>query len=248
MSSNNPNRVSAAKPQRMVIVGGSSGIGRATAEAAVAASLAVTLVARDARKLVRVADELGGVPWASVDMTNAVAVAEWAEALDPFDHLVITAASSSHGRFAEMPLSDVRRMFDGKFFGPYGVAQACLSRINTGGSITFFSGVLSRRPGLNCSGLGAVEGLTRALALELGPRIRVNCISPGMVRTDVYAGMPEDAREAMFRSTGESLPLGRVGEPGEIANAVLFAATNTFLTGQVLDVDGGHMIRQYATR
>jgi NAD(P)-dependent dehydrogenase (short-subunit alcohol dehydrogenase family) len=236
----------------MVVVGGSSGMGRASAEAALSAGLAVTLVARDAHKLARVADELGGVPWASVDMTNSVAVAEWTETLDPFDHLVITAASSSHGRFADMPLSDVRRMFDGKFFGPYGVAKACLPRINAGGSITFFSGVLSRRPGLNCSGLGAVnsavEGLTRALALELGPRVRVNCISPGMVRTDVYAGMPDDAREAMFRSTGESLPLGRVGEPGEVGSAVLFAATNTFLTGQVLDVDGGHMIRQYATR
>jgi NAD(P)-dependent dehydrogenase (short-subunit alcohol dehydrogenase family) len=236
----------------MVIVGGSSGMGRAAAEAAVAAGLAVTLVARDDRKLARVADELGGVPWASVDMIDAIAVAKWTETLDPFDHLVITAASSSHGRFADMPLSDLRRMFDGKFFGPYGVAQACLSRINAGGSITFFSGVLSRRPGLNCSGLGAVnsavEGLTRALALELGPQIRVNCISPGMVRTDVYAGMPDGAREAMFRSTGESLPLGRVGEASEVAHAVLFAATNTFLTGQVLDVDGGHMIRQYATR
>ena len=112
--------------------------------------------------------------------------------------------------------------------------------------------MLSRRPGLNCSGLGAVnsavEGLTRGLALELGPQIRVNCISPGMVRTDIYAGMPDADREAMFRSTGESLPLGRVGEPSEIANAVFFAATNTFLTGQVLDVDGGHMIRQYASR
>jgi NAD(P)-dependent dehydrogenase (short-subunit alcohol dehydrogenase family) len=238
--------------QHMVIVGGSSGMGRATAEAAVAAGLAVTLVARDAHKLARAADELGGVPWASVDMTDPVAVAKWAATLDPFDHLVITAASSSHGRFADMPLSDVRRMFDGKFFGPYGVAQACLPQIAAGGSITFFSGVLSRRPGLNCSGLGAVnsavEGLTRGLALELGPQIRVNCISPGMVRTDIYAGMPDADREAMFRSTGESLPLGRVGEPSEIANAVLFAATNTFLTGQVLDVDGGHMIRQYASR
>lgn len=94
--------------------------------------------------------------------------------------------------------------------------------------------MLSRRPRLNCAALGAVnaamEGLTRSLALELGPRLRVNCISPGMVRKEADGHLPEDRREAMYRDTG----------------AVLFAATNTFLTGHVIDVDGGHMVRQYA--
>ena len=105
---------------------------------------------------------------------------------------------------------------------------------------------------MNCSALGAVnaavEGLTRGLALELGPRLRVNCIAPGMVRTEAYAKVPEDKREAMYESTGQSLPVGRVGLPEEIAEATVFAAYNTYLTGQVLDIDGGHMIRQYATR
>ena len=124
--------------------------------------------------------------------------------------------------------------------------------MRSGGAIMLFSGVLSRRPGLNCSGLGAVNGaveaLTRALALELGPDIRVNCMSPGMVRSEAYAGMPDDAREAMYRDTGASLPAGRVGEPNEIAKAVLATLTNGYQTGQIIDVDGGHMIRQYATR
>ena len=83
-----------------------------------------------------------------------------------------------------------------------------------------FSGVLSRRPGENCSGLGAVNGaieaLTRALALELGPDIRVNCMSPGMVRSEAYEALDEESREAMYQSTGESLPVGRVGLPSEI--------------------------------
>jgi NAD(P)-dependent dehydrogenase (short-subunit alcohol dehydrogenase family) len=124
--------------------------------------------------------------------------------------------------------------------------------MSDGGSITFFSGVLSRRPGLNCSGLGAVnsavEGLARSLALELGPRLRVNCCSPGMVRSEAYARLPEDRREAMYEATGESLPVGRVGFTEEVADAVLFMMTNTYLTGQVLDIDGGHMVRQYARR
>ena len=87
-----------------------------------------------------------------------------------------------------------------------------------------------------------------ALALELGPAIRVNCCSPGMVRSDAYAAMPAEAREDMYRATGESLPIGRVGDTDEIAHAVLFMMSNGYLTGQVIDVDGGHMIRQYAQR
>ena len=94
----------------------------------------------------------------------------------------------------------------------------------------------------------AIEGLTRGLALELGPKLRVNCISPGMVRTEAYSGLSDDKREAMYRDTGASLPIGRVGAAGEIAEATLFAATNGYFTGQVLDIDGGHMVRQYASR
>lgn len=105
---------------------------------------------------------------------------------------------------------------------------------------------------MNCSGLGAVNGavesLTYGLALELGPRLGVNCVSPGMIRSDAYAAVPEAAREEMYSATGESLPLGRVGTVDEAAEAALFLMANTFTTGHVLDVDGGHMIRQNATR
>ncbi len=116
-----------------------------------------------------------------------------------------------------------------------------------GGSITFFSGVLSRRPGRNAAGLAAVnaavEGLTRALALELGPDIRVNCLSPGMVDTEAYAAMPEQRRAAMLAETGASLPVRRTGTPEEIADGVLALASNGYITGHVLDIDGGHMVR-----
>ena len=143
-------------------------------------------------------------------------------------------------------------MFNTKFFGPYAVAKAALSKLPMGGSITLFSGVLSRRPGLNCTGLGAVNGaieaLTRGLALELGPRLRVNCVSPGVVRSEAYAGMEPAAREAMYASTGASLPAGRVGEVEEAAEAALYLISNAYMTGAVIDVDGGHMIRQYAER
>lgn len=239
--------------KHVVVVGGGSGIGRAVSESAAAYGARVTIASRDAAKLDAVAAAIGDkVAVSPVDMTDEQGVADWAAALGPVDHLVISASSAAHGAFADLETTALRHMFEAKFFGPYLTARAVLPQIGAGGSITFFSGILSRRPGFNCSGLGAVnsavEGLTRALALELGPRVRVNCCSPGMVRSDAYAQMPAEAREAMYRTTGESLPLGRVGETVEIAQSVLFLMTNSYTTGVVLDIDGGNMIRQYATR
>ena len=235
----------------VVVVGGGSGIGKAIATASAAHGADVTIASRNEEKLKAAAAESGDrVQFLSVDMTDEASVANWGQHLPSFDHLVISASSAAHGPFETVEMDALRNMFDAKFFGPYLVARAALPKIRNGGSITFFAGVLSRRPGKNCSGLGAVNGaieaLTRGLALELGPRVRVNCCSPGMVRSDAYSAMDDAAREEMYRSTGASLPMGRVGFPNEIAHAVFHMMTNTYLTGQVLDIDGGHMIRQYA--
>ena len=237
----------------ILIVGGASGIGRATAGMAADLGAQVILASRSEAKLATAATEIGrGTTVCAVDMTDEAAVKAWAAGLPAIDYLVISASSAAHGPFVTAETEPLRRMFDAKFFGPYVTAREVLPKIRAGGAIMLFSGVLSRRPGENCAGLGAVNGaveaLTRAMALELGPDIRVNCLSPGMVRSEAYAGVPEDAREAMYDSTGASLPVGRVGHPAEIAQAVLASLTNGYLTGQILDVDGGHMIRQYAQR
>ena len=237
----------------IVVVGGGSGIGKSIAQLSAELGAKVTISSRNKEKLDAVAAQTEGeVHAAMMDMTNPGSVEQWAERLGDIDHLVISASSAAHGPFASVEIEAVQRMFDAKFFGPYRTAKAALPHIKKGGSITFFSGVLSRRPGMNCSGLGAVnsavEGLVRGLALELGPDIRVNCMSPGMVRSDAYAGMEERARENMYQSTGESLPVGRVGTTEEIAEATLYLMTNGYTSGVVLDVDGGHMVRQYATK
>ena len=237
--------------QTVVVVGGGSGIGKAVAESVREQGASVILSSRNAARLENAAASLGGATVLPLDMTAPSSVDAWARALPDIDHLVISASSAAHGPFADVDESAVRDMFDAKFFGPYRVARAALEKLKEGGSITFFSGVLSRRPGKNCSGLGAVNGavesLCYGLALELGPRLRVNCVSPGMIRSDAYAGMAEAAREAMYASTGASLPTGRVGTVQEAAGAATFLMSNTYSTGVVLDVDGGHMIRQYAT-
>ncbi|MCR9256245.1 MAG: SDR family oxidoreductase [Alphaproteobacteria bacterium] len=236
----------------VAIVGGGSGIGRAVAEAVAAEDADVILSSRNQEKLAIAAAGIPDARVIAVDMTDAESVGDWAAALPEIDHLVISASSAAHGPFAELAEEQLRAMFDAKFFGPYRTAKAALPKLRDGGSITFFSGVLSRRPGMNCSGLGAVNGavesLTYGLALELGPKLRVNCVSPGMIRSDAYAGMPAEKRETMYAATGESLPVGRVGTVEEAAGAALHLMSNGYTTGLVLDVDGGHMIRQYATR
>ena len=240
------------KGQTVAVVGGGSGIGKAVAALAVEAGADVIISSRNSTKLKATVAELSAGKDLQVDMTDTASVTAWAEELPQLDHLVISASSAAHGPFANLPETDLRSMFDAKFFGPYAVAKAALKKIRKGGSITLFSGVLSRRPGMNCSGLGAVNGaveaLTRGVALELGPDLRVNCLSPGMVRSEAYDGMEQSAREEMYEATGESLPVGRVGFVAEAAEATLFLMANTYTTGVVLDVDGGHMIRQYAQR
>ncbi|MEM9063003.1 MAG: SDR family oxidoreductase [Pseudomonadota bacterium] len=238
--------------KKVAVVGGGSGIGKAVARLAAANGAEVFVSSRDKAKLDQAVEAIGSGTALQVDMTDPGSVERWAEALPEIDHLVISASSAAHGAFEDLSEDRLRGMFDAKFFGPYDVAKAALAKLESGGSITFFSGVLSRRPGLNCSGLGAVNGaieaLTRGLALELGPKLRVNCLSPGMVRSDAYARMDADARAQMYQATGESLPAGRVGEVEELAEAAMFLMTNGYATGVVLDVDGGHMIRQYARR
>jgi NAD(P)-dependent dehydrogenase (short-subunit alcohol dehydrogenase family) len=236
-----------------LIVGGSSGIGRATARPFVYRGGAVIVAARRQERRDRAAAELGtAARGLALDVTDGLQLGQAVDALpeEGIDHLVITAATLAHGPFATHTVEEVRAMFDSKFWGAYAVTRAVLPKLRDGGAVVFVSGVLSRRPGMNCAALGAacaaLEALARGLALELGPRIRVNCIAPGMVRTELHDRLPEERREAAFATTGASLPVRRVGRPEEVAQAILLAATNGYLPGAVIDVDGGHMVRQYA--
>ncbi len=233
-----------------LIVGGSSGIGLATAQLALARDAGVEIIGRSADKLKAAAQKLGSdrLVTTPLDMTDESAVrAFFASKPDAsIDALVISASNAVHGPFETAQTADIERMFASKFMGPFMLAREALPKLRDGGAITFFSGVLSRRPGRNGAGLtavnAAVEGLSRALALELGPRLRVNTVSPGMAKTDAYAKMPDDQRDAMFKSVAAGLPVKRVADAADIAEAAIYLSTNRFTTGHVLDVDGGHLI------
>jgi NAD(P)-dependent dehydrogenase (short-subunit alcohol dehydrogenase family) len=235
--------------KRIVVLGGSSGIGLATAQAAAREGAAVVIVS--SRKA-RVDQALATLPagtegqvheGAAVDLTDEKAVRALFAKLGSFDHLVFTAGETLQlGSLAHTDVEAARRFFGLRYWGAFVAAKYGSGSIRPGGSIVFTSGLAGQRPhagwALGASICSAMEGLTRALAVELAP-IRVNIVSPGVVKTPLWAEMTDKDREALYRQTEEKLLVGHVGEPAEIAEAYLYLMRQTYGTGQVLPVDGG---------
>ncbi|MDX9787147.1 MAG: SDR family oxidoreductase [Desulfobacterales bacterium] len=240
------------KGKTVVIAGGSSGMGKAIAREVLRLGARTYIVGRSRIKLDRAVELLGGKQAALIavpmDMMNDDEVTSFFQGFPDkgLDHLVITASEAVLGSFRKVSIKEVRATFESKYLGPYRLTRAALDKMATGGSITFFSGGSGKRPGTGASALAsvnaAVESLARALAVELGPDIRVNCCSPGVVKTEIYDFIPEASREKMYQNAAERLPVKRVGTPEEIARAVLFLMTSGFTTGTTLHVDGGYVV------
>jgi NAD(P)-dependent dehydrogenase (short-subunit alcohol dehydrogenase family) len=218
-------------------------MGLSIAERAVSLGAKVILGSRSAERVSATANRLG-CEGRVIDTTEESSVEAFFSAAGGIDHLAIPGSSVRTGSLREAPLADGEFTFRSKFFGPYLCAKH--ARINPSGSITFFSGILSRRPGLNDAVLAgvnaAVEAMGRALARDLAP-VRVNTISPGMTRdTGAYVSMSEEAREAMYAGIAKRLPVGRVGTGDDVASAAVMLMTNGFITGVTLDIDGGGVL------
>lgn len=229
--------------QSVVVVGGTSGMGLAIARLAVARGASVIVASRSGDKVLSVATELGATG-KILDTLDEPSVREFFEAVGPLDHLVVTGSSVRTGPLKDAPLADGEYTFRSKFFGPYLCAK--YAQMKPTGSITLFSGILSRRPGHHdvvLAGVNAaVEAMGRALARDLAP-MRVNTISPGMTQgTSAYLSMPESAREGMYAAIAAKLPVGHVGKAEDIATATLMLMSNPFITGVTLDVDGGGVL------
>lgn len=228
--------------KKVVVVGGSSGIGLATAELANQEGADVVIASRSAAKLDPVAERLkvAAIP---ADVTNDQSVAELFRRAGPVDHVVLTAAQLRTGPFKTVAMEDVRATMEGKFWGAWRVARA--AEIRPGGSLTLVTGFLSVRPRPNSAIIsaanGALESLARALALELAP-VRVNAVSPGVIDTPIRAAMPEAARKEMLAKTAAALPVGRVGMAEDIAWQILSFMVNGFATGSIVYVDGGALV------
>ena len=230
--------------QRILVVGGSSGIGLAVARQAVTLGAAVTIAARSQVKLDAALSQLGSEAVALVlDTGDEDAVEHLFAGNQSWDHIVVSAARTPTGAVRSLSLADARVAMESKFWGAYRVARA--AKIREGGSLTFISGVLSVRPSASSVLQGAInaalEALARGLALELAP-IRVNAVSPGLIATPLWSGMPQDKREAMFSDAARRLPARRTGEAEDVANAVMYLLITPFATGSTIRVDGGGSI------
>jgi NAD(P)-dependent dehydrogenase (short-subunit alcohol dehydrogenase family) len=226
----------------VVVVGGSSGIGLATAELAKQQGADVIIASRNAARLDEVAKRLH-VTAVTADVTSDDSVVDLFRKTGPVDHVVVTAAQLRTGPFKTVAMEDVRATMEGKFWGAWRVARA--AEIRPGGSLTLVSGFLSLRARPNSAIVsaanGALESLARALALELAP-VRVNAVSPGIIDTPIRAAMPEQARLEMLAKTAAALPVGRVGEGSDVALQILAFMANGFATGAIVYLDGGALI------
>lgn len=230
----------------VIILGGSSGIGLATAQAAQAAGAKVVITGRDAARLENARVALGGNADARLlDAADEAGTRDLFAGLPAIDHVFITAGQLVlDGKLAPATAS-LHPALDTRFWGALYAAKYAAPKIRPGGSITFMSGTASRRPlpgaSVATASCGAVDAFARALALDLAP-IRVNTIQPGYTDTPLFDGIFGDQRDAVLAAAGAKLPVGRIGRPDEIAHAVLFLMTNGYVTGINLVVDGGGLL------
>jgi NAD(P)-dependent dehydrogenase (short-subunit alcohol dehydrogenase family) len=237
--------------KRVVVLGGTSGIGLASAHAVRALGGEVLIAGRDQGRLVAALAELGdGASGASVDASERDQLAGLFEGSPEIDHLVLAlGGASGGGPIAALELADLRAGLEGKLLAHLSALQLALPKLAPTGSVTFVSAASAGAPYAGASGLaainGAIEAMVPALAVELAP-IRVNAVSPGVVDTPWWHGLPEAERQAVFAQYGGAAPVGRVGAPAEIAQAILSVVCNEFITGTVLTVDGGLRFRAAA--
>ncbi|MGO9351855.1 MAG: SDR family oxidoreductase [Mycobacterium sp.] len=231
----------ALRDKTVVVAGRGSGIARAVALLAQSEGALVIVAGRDQAKLVSAytGSHIGAEV---VDVTDDESIAALADRVGAVDHVVSTASARARGKLADLQRHNLQQSFDTKVIGPTMLAKYFAPQINPGGSFVLFSGVHAFKHNVGYLGVGitngAVDFLTRWLAVELAP-IRVNAISPGVIDTGAWDAMGEDGKRDYFQHIADSNPARRIGTPEDVASGVLFAMTNTFMTGMTLKIDGG---------
>jgi len=234
---------SSLRGRTVVIAGASSGMGLATAHAALAQGADVTILARDEGPLRQAAAALGaGAHAVATDATDEEAVDRLFDDLGSVDHVVSFTGQQTFGPVAELDRAELHRSIDARVWAARNLCRAAAPRMRSGGSFTFCSGTSAWRPqpnrGAGAASTAAIESFGRAMAIELAP-LRVNTVCPGVIDTPVTRRAVERGHGAMLATLRERIPLGRLGEPDEVAHAVVFLMTNSYVTGIVLHVDGG---------
>jgi NAD(P)-dependent dehydrogenase (short-subunit alcohol dehydrogenase family) len=236
--------------RRIVVIGGSSGIGLMTAKEAVVRGARVVIGGRTPERLTEAAAKIGGnVETYQVDATDETAMVAFFAKVGQFDHLAVLvpsapdkSVSAKFAPFLDMDPILFEAVFRNRFWSQCWGARYGAPHMSQDGSIVLMSSSQPRktipRYSASCAAAGAIEALARVLAIELAP-IRVNVIAPGFIATPGTDHIPAD-RRAAWDKIAAAQPVKRLGNAEEIAAGMLFLMENGYATGAVLDIDGGY--------
>jgi NAD(P)-dependent dehydrogenase (short-subunit alcohol dehydrogenase family) len=237
--------------KKVVVIGGSAGMGLATAEMSIECGADVVIAARNPERLAAAAAKLAArakrdVGWRALAIEDRTAVGAFLQAYAPFDHLVLPGSTVKPLLYEELSDANAREAFDSKFWGPFWTAYDARPLMRRGGSVVFFSGVAAERPVkgyvLGACINGALNAAVRSLALEFGPLgVRCNVIAPSLIDTPLLDTLHADDKEERCRALAARLPVGRIGTAEEAAMPAVFLMANGYVDGQVLGLDGGHL-------
>jgi len=230
----------------VVLLGGSAGIGFATAQRARAEGADVILTGRDPDRLQRAAQEVGAADSAAFDATDFDRLGQFfADLPRPVDHVLVTAGGPYYAPLAEIDFAQAQRMIDEHMWLPIRLAQVAPAKMRPGGTLLHMSGVSG---GTAPIGLGvasaagaALRVLTKNLALEIAP-VRMNLIGAGFVDTPLSASLLGDDLEARRERLRSELPVRRVVEASDVADLAVHLMTNTAITGATYEIDGGQQL------
>ncbi|ODV42035.1 short-chain dehydrogenase [Cupriavidus sp. UYMMa02A] len=229
--------------KRVVIVGGTSGIGLSAAIQAKNKGANVIIIGRNADVAAQLTEKYGFEGWRAADVTSEIEVETALRDFPVVDHLVMLAGSFVAGKVREAEVGYLRRAFDERIWAAVTAIRTLGDRLSKDGSVTFVSGVLADRPNaygtaVLAAASAAMEAFARGLALEIAP-VRVNTLSPGPIDTPLLSKTLGDGRDAFVESLNATLPLKRIGTVDEAAAGVVFLITNGFMNGATLHLDGG---------
>jgi len=230
--------------QNILVVGGSSGIGLAVAHLALTEGAHIVIASRSPEKA---RTSLGKqIETVTLDMSQEQQVQTFFEHHDGiFHHILVSSITPETAALLEEKTADARQTFDTKYWGSYYIAKYGIPKMAEHGSLTFISGYVGFKAKKGAATMAAINlallGLARTLALEVAPR-RVNVVAPGIIDTPAWQKYSAQVREAWFSDLAKQLPVGKVGEPTDLAESVLFLMKNTYITGMTLHVDGGQLL------